>query len=388
MSGAIGILLFVAALIIVVMVHEAGHFAAAKAFGIRVQEYFVGFGPLIWSTKRGFFGTGRGRKRHPRSETDYGVKALPLGGYVRIAGMNPFEEVPPEDVPRTYGAHPIWHRAVVILAGPVTHLVMAFAILLVLLTAIGVPDESRPLIDVVQAELGGRPSPASQAGLRAGDEIVAVDGRPVESADAFVAYTRAHVGLPIAVTVLRGGERVTVRAVPVLSRVEGEAEPVGRLGVSLGEANRRYGPIPAAGRAAVLTGQIVKGVVLQLGNVFGPSGLKRIGELLTGAPRRITDPTSVVGGAQLAGAAARSGNWGAFLELLAVFNIFVGIINVVPLPPLDGGHLAVLVAEKVSGRRVDMRKLIPLTALVAVFMLLLVVSLAFVDFTNPLPNPF
>src|SRR5262245_16069660 len=218
----IGVVLFVIALLAVVLIHEAGHFTAAKAYGIKVEEYFVGFGPLIWSTKRGLFGTGRWRKRSARSETDYGVKALPLGGYVRIAGMNPYEEIRPEDFPRTYGAKPIGQRAVVILAGPVTHFVVAFVILLIYLMTIGVPNSNRPVVGAVQSQLNGQTSPAVVAGLRPGDEIVEVDGRPVGSTDDFIAYTRAHVGQPLTITVVRDGERITVQATPVLSQVPGE----------------------------------------------------------------------------------------------------------------------------------------------------------------------
>jgi membrane-associated protease RseP (regulator of RpoE activity) len=384
----IGVFLFVIALLAVVLIHEAGHFTAAKAYGIKVEEYFVGFGPLIWSTKRGLFGSGRWRKRNARSETDYGVKALPLGGYVRIAGMNPYEEVRPEDLPRTYGAKPIHQRAVVILAGPITHFAVAFVILFFYLLLIGVPNPDRPVIADVQAQLNGQTSPAAAAGLRPGDEIVEVAGTPVGSTDDFIAYTRSHTGEPITITVVRDGERVSVQATPVLSQVPGETKPVGRLGVNLDEAKQRYGPIAAIGKAGQLTGQVSVAVVTRLGDVFGPAGIKRIGQLLTGAPRQVTDPTSIVGGAQIAGAAVRSGNWAAFLELLVTFNIFVGILNLVPLPPFDGGHLAVLGVEKITHKSVDMRKLVPLTAVVAGFMILLVLSLTFIDITNPLPNPF
>jgi RIP metalloprotease RseP len=266
---------------------------------------------------------------------------------------------------------------------------MAFLILAVFLVAFGIPVGRRPVVKGVEATLNGRPSPAATAGLRVGDEVVAVDGRRVDTTDDFIQYTRDHVGRPISITVRRGGTEVTVRAAPVLSDVEGEE--VGRLGLSMDnlEVTRdRAGPVAAIGNAAVLTGRITGEVVASLGRVFGPAGLRRVGELLSGAPRRASDPTSIVGGAQIAGAAVQTGHWDVFFQLLAVFNVFVGIINLVPLPPLDGGHLAVLAVEKVSGRTVDMRKLVPVTALVAGFMVLLVLSLAFIDITNPIPNPF
>src|SRR2546430_2916040 len=125
MSLWLGVVLFAISIIAVVMVHEAGHFFAARAFGIRVQEFFVGFGPRLWSIRRG--------------ETEYGVKAIPAGGYVRIAGMNPYEEIPPEELPRTFGAKPAWQRALVLAAGPLTHFVMALLFLALFFTVPGVP---------------------------------------------------------------------------------------------------------------------------------------------------------------------------------------------------------------------------------------------------------
>src|SRR5437773_8949060 len=121
MSGTFGIVLFVLIILTVIVVHEAGHFTFAKLFRIKVEEFFVGFGPRLWSFRRG--------------ETEYGVKALLFGGYVRIAGMNPFEEPSPEDYPRTYGAKPAWQRAAVIFAGPVTHFFIAFLALVIFFLA-------------------------------------------------------------------------------------------------------------------------------------------------------------------------------------------------------------------------------------------------------------
>jgi membrane-associated protease RseP (regulator of RpoE activity) len=373
MGEWLGVLVFVVAILVAVLVHEAGHFVSAKAFGVKVEEFFVGFGPRLWSFRRG--------------ETEYGVKALPLGGYVRIAGMNPFQEIPEQDRPRTFPAKPIWQRAVVIVAGPVTHFVMATVFLAVFLVAIGVQNRNRPVVDVVEPRLGGAPSPAAAAGLRAGDEIVAIDGAPVGSAQRLIQFTRQHVGEPVSVTMIRDGTRFTVRLTPVLSQVG--RERVGRLGVLLGGARERTNPFTATGRAVIEVGSVAKQIVLRLDDIFGLSGLKRIGQVLVGSrPRTTNDPASIVGGARLAGEAVQAGAWDYLFNLLVVFNIFVGILNLVPLPPLDGGHLAVLAYEKVRRRRPDLRKLAPVTALVAAFMILLVVSLTYIDIVEPLPNPF
>jgi RIP metalloprotease RseP len=303
--------------------------------------------------------------------------------------MNPFQELTPEELPRTFGAKPIWQRATVILAGPVTHFVMAAFFLALFFMAIGVPTDTRPVVDAVEASLNGLTSPAAVAGLRAGDEIVALDGRPVESSSNFVAYTRAHVGQPIQITVVRDGQRVTVTATPVLSQIPGETQPRGRLGITLGEARQRYGPITAVGKGVSQTVQTAKDVVLQLGQVFGPGAFKRLGELVFGgAQRQSTDPTGIIGVTQLAGEAVRVGAWDFLFGLLVVFNVFVGILNLVPLPPLDGGHLAVLAYEKMRGRRPDPRKLIPLTTAVAGIIVLYALAVSYLDIVKPLPSPF
>src|SRR5437667_8731330 len=170
MANWLVVLLYVVAILTIVLIHEAGHFVSAKAFGIKVEEFFVGFGPRLWSFRRG--------------ETEYGVKALPLGGYVRIAGMNPFQDVPEEEKPRTFGSKPPWQRAVVILAGPVTHFLIAILLLASFFAFIGVA-KYQPVVDAVcainptSAQLcphAGQPSPAQLAGLRPGDLIVSVDG--------------------------------------------------------------------------------------------------------------------------------------------------------------------------------------------------------------------
>jgi membrane-associated protease RseP (regulator of RpoE activity) len=375
MSEGVGIGLFIVAVLLVIMVHESGHFFVAKAFGIKVEEFFVGFGPRLWSFRRG--------------ETEYGIKALPFGGYVRIAGMNPFQEPTPEEYPRTYGAKPAWQRAAVILAGPVTHFVIAFLVLVIFFLTIGFPSEKRPMVEAVQPTLNNKPAPAAVAGFRPGDEIVALDGHPAGSIDQVIAYTRAHVGQQIEITVRRGEQTVTLRAIPVLSQLPGESQPVGRLGVNLEGVREREGPIASIRDGAVWTGRTTKGIVLLLGKVFGPSALKRVGVLLFGnAQRAPTDPTSIIGAGRLAGEAARQGAWDAFLWLVVVFNIFIGILNLVPLPPLDGGHLAVVAYEKVRGKRPDPRKLIPLTTVVAGFIVLYAVAVSYLDIVKPIPSPF
>jgi membrane-associated protease RseP (regulator of RpoE activity) len=375
MSETLGVVLFIVVLIVVVMVHEAGHFFSAKLFGIKVEEFFVGFGPRLWSFRRG--------------ETEYGLKAIPAGGYVRIAGMNPFQEPTPEEYPRTFGAKPIWQRAIVIFAGPATHFLMAIIFLVFFFVAIGVPNPSRPTIATVEPKLSGRVSPASAAGLRPGDEILAVDGRPIDEWDRFVDYTRAHVGRAMALTVRRGDRTATVTVTPVLATIPGERKPVGRVGISPDFLRERTNPFTAIGRSVIVTGQQTKEVVVRLGDVFGPSALRRIGRLLAGSGERTpSDAIGVVGASRIAGQAVRAGAWDFFISLLVGFNIFVAILNLVPLPPLDGGHLAILAYEKLRRRKPDIRKLVPVTALVTSFIILFALAITYLDIVNPIPTPF
>jgi membrane-associated protease RseP (regulator of RpoE activity) len=190
-------------------------------------------------------------------------------------------------------------------------------------------------------------------------------------------------------TVRRGGQTLTVTATPVPSQLPGEKAPVGRLGVALDGVRERDGPIAAVRDGAVWTARTTKSIVLLLGKVFGPSAIKRVGVLLFGnAQRAPTDPTSIIGAGRLAGQAAQQGAWDALFWLIVVFNVFIGILNLVPLPPLDGGHLAVLVYEKVRGRKPDPRKLIPLTTVVAGFIVLYAVAVSYLDIVKPIPSPF
>ncbi|MGH2766098.1 MAG: M50 family metallopeptidase [Actinomycetota bacterium] len=371
-----GILIFVAGILLMIFVHELGHFVAAKRFGIKVEEFFLGFGPRLWSFRRG--------------ETEYGLKAIPFGGYVRIAGMNPFEEAPPEDRERVFTAKPAWQRAIVLVAGALTHFVLAFLLLATFFWFVGIPRFGGPQVARVEATLDGQASPAAEAELRPGDVFVEVDGRPIRSYQEFLEYVDGHVGREISLVVDRDGRRVPLEATPVLSEVEGE--PVGRLGIVLTRAfvgRDRAGPIEGLGEAAGAVGEFVVGSFRAMGQVFGPEGLGRVGALLFGeGERATTDPVGIVGAARVSGQAAAAGQVEVFFFLFAFFNVFVGILNLLPLPPLDGGHLAVLGFESLTGRRVDPRRLIPITALVAGFLILFTIAITYLDVFAPIPNPF
>lgn len=371
--SALGQVAFFVALILVIVIHEAAHFGVARAFGIKVTEFFVGFGPRIWSTRRG--------------DTEVGFKWIPAGGYVKIAGMNPYEQVAQEDLPRTYGAKPRWQRALVIVAGPATHFVLAFVAFALWLGLVGEPVERTPIIDEVEGSLEGSVSPAAAAGLEPGDAILAVDGMREVSRDDMVRYTTAHAGEPVVFTIGRDGQMLDVEIVPVLSEVEGER--IGRIGVTLapGEiARETRGLVGAITGATDLTGNTVVGSVQGIARVFGPEGIGRLFDLVfTDAPRAEGDPASVVGVGQVAGTIA-SGDTGSVWDIVYLFalvNVFVGLLNLLPVPPFDGGHLAVLAIERIRGRAVDMRKVIPVSAAVAAFFILFTVMVVYVDLVKP-----
>jgi regulator of sigma E protease len=242
----------------------------------------------------------------------------------------------------------------------------------------------------VTPEVEGQASPAVTAGLRPGDRFVRVDDQTVQSYRSFVDYIDAHAGQELELVVRRNGQVVTVRATPTEVREDGEL--VGRLGIIVGESligRDRSGPIEGIADAGGGFWRMFTGSFAMIGQAFGPEGIGRIGELLVGGEeRRVDDPVGIVGAARVAGQAVQAGLAEAFLEMFAFFNVFVGILNLFPLPPLDGGHLAVLGIESATGRRLDQRRLIPVTALVVAFLLLFTISLLYLDVVRPIPNPF
>jgi membrane-associated protease RseP (regulator of RpoE activity) len=368
-SGVAFLVFFFLALIVVIVIHEAAHFAVAIAFKVEVEEFFVGFGPRLWSTRRG--------------ETEYGVKWIPAGGYVKIAGMNPFQPPAEEDLPRTFGAKPIWQRALVIVAGPATHFVLAFVFFAVWLGAIGQPVPNSPIIDSVAPRLGGVESPAAAEGLRAGDRIVAIGSIQDPTDTQLVAITRAHVGEALDMTIERNGARFPITVTPVLATVAGER--VGRIGVLLREARETTGIAGSVTGGVKLVGDAMAQTVAGIGRIFGPEGIGRLFKLLfTDAPRRTSDAASVVGIGRVVGQTAQSGSVWDILYIFALVNVFIGLLNLLPLPPFDGGHLAVLAIEKIRGKTMDMRKLVPISAAVAAFFILFTFAVIYLDIAKPI----
>ncbi len=367
MSGTLAIVVFFTGLLFIILIHELGHYLVARAYGFKVEQYFVGFGPRIWS--------------FTRNDIEYGVKALPLGGYVKIAGMNPYEPVATEDLPRSYGSKPIRQRALVIFAGPGSHFVVAAVIFAIWLSFFGDPRTPTPVVSSVETTMNGAEGPAAAAGMQPGDRIVGLDDlsepTPVEMLD----YTTDHVGDPIVFTIERDGETLTRTITPSWDTVQGRT--IGRIGILLGPA--KSGPVAALVGGVKEVGMAVKESLHQITQLFGPQGVGRVFTLLfTDAERSAQDPASVVGIGQAVGATGSAGDWGTILYFLGFITVFIGLVNLVPLPPFDGGHLAVLAVEKVRGKQIDMRKLIPVSAAVMAFFVVFVLATILLDITKPL----
>jgi membrane-associated protease RseP (regulator of RpoE activity) len=388
-TGTTNLLVVVVALVVMVMLHELGHFATAKWSGMKVTEYFLGFGPRIWSVRRG--------------ETEYGVKAIPAGGYVRIIGMANTEEVDPADEPRAYRAKPFHQRMAVSLAGSFMHFVMAFLLIFGVYVVVGAPKASGVAV-AGMSPLPGAVDPAAASGVRAGDAIVAVDGRPVTTPDDLTAVVTSHIGRPLAVVVERNGRRrtlvVTPHAVKIPATAAKAATEVGRIGVVIDQrvSDVSVGPLEAARLSGVFIGQVVTGSVSALGQRFSPHGISEYLHQLTNARaaqqaaqsgQRIQ---SIYGAVRTATQGAAAGAWQLTAVLVSII-VFVGLLNLLPMLPLDGGHVAIAVYERVRSRRgrpyrADVTKLLPVAYAFVLLLGFIVVTSLYLDVTHPVANPF
>ena len=379
-AGAI--LVVVGALIAMVMLHELGHLLTAKWGQMKVTEYFLGFGPKLWSVKRG--------------ETEYGIKAIPAGGYVKILGMTSAEEVDPADEPRTYRQRPFRNRLVVGLAGSTMHGVMAFVLLWSLFTFIGAPQGNAVSVSGFSSLPHGA-DPARVAGLRPGDVFVSVDGVRVRSPQELQRLVSHHAGVPITVVVARGGAHHTVVVTPQAdASVQGAN---GRIGVILTPPIETSGPVASLGLAGRNLGNAVTGSVTGLGQVFSASGISSyVHELTNGhaasqASRNGTPRIqSIYGAARLAVEGARAGAYN-LVWVLVLIIVFVGILNLFPMLPLDGGHVAIAVYERIRSRRgrmyhADVTKLTPVAYAFVLFLGFIVLSSLYLDIAHPIKNPF
>jgi membrane-associated protease RseP (regulator of RpoE activity) len=409
MMFAIGIVLFALAILLSVALHECGHMWVARATGMKVRRYFVGFGPTLWSTFR----------PNKLGVTEYGLKAVPLGGFCDIAGMTSVEELVPDEQPYAMYKQKTWKRVAVLAAGPA----MNFAIGLVLVYAIaviwGLPNLHPPTnavvgetscvkSEVTQGVLGDciAPSPAAAAGISAGDVIVAVGDTSVATFDELVAAVR-ELGGPATFTVQRADDGVTREFTTLVDVTQSQrfvagdgagAQPVptdvGTIGVTGAYFGpTQYNPLSAVPGTFAFTGDLA----VELGKALAkiPTKVGALVHSISGGERDPETPISVVGASIIGGDTVDQGLWVAFWFFLAQLNFVLGAINLVPLLPFDGGHIAIAMFEKirnllrsargmVAAGPVNYLKLMPATYVVLVvvvgYMLLTVTA----DVVNPI----
>jgi len=391
----IGWVIFLFALLFSIMLHETGHFIMAKKFGMKATRYFVGVGPTIWSTWRG--------------ETEYGIKAVPVMGFVKIIGMHSLDDVDdPADEPRSFRRQPAWQRIVVLCAGSFMHFVLAFVLIFGLALGVGIENANITQLGTVSSCVAAnvtqlnngtctksdKASPAKLAGLRPGDQVTAFDGQPVSNwTQLGNAIRRAPAGSPTTITVKRDGQTLTLHT--TLAEVSGRSGAY--LGIAPAVVFQVANPIRAAQYAGSAFGQVIAGSAQAVAAL--PAALPK---LFNGKERDSTpggQVTSVIGAAEITGqAVAANVGWqykvSLVLLLIASLNIFVGVFNMLPLLPLDGGHVAAIIFERIRawfarlrGRPdpglVDMAKLLPVSF--SIFMVVMAFSIVLVlaDIVNP-----
>jgi membrane-associated protease RseP (regulator of RpoE activity) len=384
------LLLFIAILIVIVMLHELGHFATAKWAGMKVTEYFVGFGPRLWSVRKG--------------ETEYGVKAIPAGGYVRIVGFTSMEEVAAEDEPRAYRQQPFYKRIIVASAGSVVHIIIAFVLALILVLSFGRSTNNYTVASLEQWHGGGQ-TPAALAGLKPGDTIVSINGKTFANPNAMTDVVKHSTGKQLELGVERNGKLIHLSATPRSGKgitVGGQAlGDRGYLGVEIKPATASVGPLDAVGNSFTTMWQVTDQEVVGLAHTFSPSGIHSVFNQVTNSkdaqsvasnPTSQPRPVSIIGIANL-GAQTEQAGIESVLLLLITINIVFALLNMLPMIPLDGGHVAVAAYEWIRTKkgeayyRADITKLFPIAVLFISILLALVVAGIYLDITHPLQLP-
>ena len=390
----VGILVFVIGLLLSVMLHEAGHFLTARHYGMKATQFFVGFGPTLFSRRRG--------------ETEYGIKAIPAGGFVKIIGMTPLEEVEPGDEERAFYRQQPGRKMVVLAAGSTVHFLICIVLVFLTVAIYGVNKETAPTLTAVSACVGDSPSPectspgavsapSRAAGIEAGDVVLAVNGKPVNSAEDFTNVVKSSPREVLTLTVKRGGGQRTLTVTPASVTRPGATTAIGVIGVQVQRDFRtvHYGPVGIVRETGNTLGLIVTGTV--------ETFTKKLGTI-TRVYSSNRDPAGFIG---VYGAGKVSGEIAAapvplkdraasLVLLIAGLNLFVGAFNLLPLLPLDGGHIAVVFFESVRDRirrargyvgevkRVDYNRLMPVTLAVVVLFASFTVYLLGADIVNPI----
>ncbi|MHB9858703.1 M50 family metallopeptidase [Streptomyces sp. YIM S03343] len=423
----LGILVFAFGLLISIAWHELGHLSTAKLFGIRVPQYMVGFGPTVWSRKKG--------------ETEYGFKAVPMGGYIRMIGMFPpgddgriaarstspwrgmiedarsasFEELEPGDETRLFYTRAPWKRVIVMFAGPFMNLVMAVALFLTVLMGFGIAQQTTSVSSVSQCVIAqsenrntckstDKPSPAAAAGLKAGDKIVSFDGVKTDNWNKLSDLIRATPGKQVPIVVERKGEQLTLHAKIATNKVQqkdssgqivqGHYVTAGFLGFSAATGVVRQDFGESVTWMSDRVGEAVDSIAALPGKI--PALWDAA---FNGAPRQADSPVGVVGAARVGGEIVTlnvpaSQQLAMFVMLVAGFNLSLFLFNMLPLLPLDGGHIAGALWESLRRNlaRVlrrpdpgpfDVAKLMPVAYVVAGIFVCFTLLVLVADVVNP-----
>jgi membrane-associated protease RseP (regulator of RpoE activity) len=373
----LGILAFVVALLLSVMVHEFGHYITARKYGMWVSEFFVGFGKRIWSVQRG--------------ETEFGVKAIPAGGYCKIEGMSPNDEMPIGQEDRAFYKASSGKKLVVLGAGSFLHFVLGFVLLFTLFAGIGT-NQVLPVINEVVPN-----SAAQAAGIQVGDEIVSINGKRVTDWYKDVQVIRESQGKELSLVLNRNGEEISVTASARLTDLDGTKRYV--LGIVNDVGLKRSGLLVSIKNSATVTKSFLVESVKSLGKL--PEKIPALwGATVRGEERDPNGLVGVVGVARVSGEAVGSDKLtvmerlATFVLIVASLNIFVGVFNLLPILPLDGGHMAVAIADSIRaffarlrGRPrpapIDVAVLTPITMVVFVVLATLTLLLLVADVINP-----
>lgn len=385
-QGGLPWLFIVGSIVLMIFLHELGHFLTAKRAGMKVTQFFLGFGPRIWSVRRG--------------ETEYGIKAIPAGAYVKVIGMYNLDEVDPDDEPRTYRQKTYRQRVVMAAAGSTMHFLLALALIYAVLVGVG-----RPALDNWEVRAVSPGSAAEVAGLQPGDRLITIDGAAVGDWNDMRDVILPLQGRTVPIAFERDGAtetvEVTIGANPLRPKE-------GQLGVGPSFPPERVGPIAAVGQTIQEFLDVAVASVKGMVQLFTPAGLGSFAQQVAqGRQDPSADATgsggagggenrflSIYGAARLGVDLTREGI-GPALGFLAMLNIFIGMFNLIPLLPFDGGHIAIATYERVrellrrDGRRyfTDVGRLLPLTYAVVALLMMIGLSSFYLDFVNPVNLP-
>jgi membrane-associated protease RseP (regulator of RpoE activity) len=384
----------VGAIIIMVMGHEFGHYITAKRSGMEVTDFFVGFGPVLWSTKIG--------------ETRYGVRAILAGGYVKVPGMSWSDtKVDAAQESRTYRSATYPRKVLFASAGSLMHGVMALLLAFASLTLVGSPSASHVGIVGFTPWDAHVKNAAQTAGLRLGDRIVSIDGRLITSANQLVNTVHADSSRRIILVVERQGRDITLRATPVDGRtikvggtpLSTGAKPDGYLGIELNLQTVRTSWWNAIPQSFTSVGSMIGVATHAMIHVFSPGEFASLFHQVaspaaaTNRANQLTRPESIVGVVRIAVQSTQNGP-GTLLAILMTVNIFVGLLNMIPMLPLDGGYVAVATYERLRSRRgapryhADINRLAPVVYAFMTVLLVLFASTLYLDVVHPIANPF